>query len=125
MKTIITVHDMIEALSTFNQDDIVVIDLQTDIPFNDDLYGFSIDAIPLSGMEGSRYEIRLCPKQSPKYKGRYVEIRPFSKHSKYFVVWDIAADMVFANEKFKSVSEAHQFVEANEMVLCAVWTKLI
>ena len=69
MKTIITVKDMLDALSAFKEDDQIVIDLQTDIPFEDDLYGFDIDAIPLSGMEDASHEVRICPINRLGYRG--------------------------------------------------------
>ena len=59
MKTIITVHDLVEALSYFKQDDLVVIDLNETL--TNDLYHFYIDSIRLSGLEDSVNEIRLCP----------------------------------------------------------------
>ena len=60
------------------------------------------------------------PKTAPKkqnYKGTSVEIRSFSKNSSKFIVWDVATDQKFANEKFDSVEDAEEFIEQNGMVL--------
>jgi hypothetical protein len=51
------------------------------------------------------------------YAGLQVEIRPFSKSSTKFIVWDVATDQKFANEKFDSIEEAESFIDENEMVL--------
>ena len=56
-----TIKELIEELKKFNEDDQVVVDLQTDIPFDDDLYDFVIDHIKLSGLEDSENEVRICP----------------------------------------------------------------
>lgn len=57
------------------------------------------------------------PERKLNYKGLKVEIRPASKNSKMFIVWDIKTDQKFANEKFSSIEEAHSFIEDNEMIL--------
>jgi hypothetical protein len=60
---------------------------------------------------------KLTPAKKLNYKGLKVEIRPASKTSTKFVVWDIKTDQIFANEKFDSVADAKQFVDENEMIL--------
>lgn len=57
------------------------------------------------------------PEQKLNYKGLKVEIRPASKTSLMFIVWDIKTDQKFANEKFSSIAEAQRFIEDNEMIL--------
>jgi hypothetical protein len=52
-----------------------------------------------------------------KYKGKKVEIRKASPHSKMYVIWDIEKDSVFANEKFKSKISAKKFIKQNGMQL--------
>ncbi|OYU95633.1 MAG: hypothetical protein CFE21_10865 [Bacteroidetes bacterium B1(2017)] len=54
------------------------------------------------------------------YKGLRVEIRKASADSKKFIVWDVATDQIFANEKFDSVSQAKSFIEENEMILVSI-----
>jgi len=49
------------------------------------------------------------------YKGLEVDIRPGS--NKHYIVWGIKSDQKFANEKFKSIKEAEDFVKENKMVL--------
>ncbi len=51
------------------------------------------------------------------YSGKKVEIRPASKSSSKFIVWDVATDQKFANEKFNSIENAESFIEENDMVL--------
>jgi hypothetical protein len=51
------------------------------------------------------------------YSGKKVEIRPASKSSSKFIVWDVATDQKFANEKFNSIEDAESFIEENDMVL--------
>ena len=51
------------------------------------------------------------------YKGVEVSIRPASKGSKKFIVWDIKTDQQFSNEKFGSKKDAEDFVKENKMVL--------
>lgn len=51
------------------------------------------------------------------YKGLKVEIRPASKNSIMFIVWDVKTDQKFANEKFSSIEDAQRFIEDNEMLL--------
>lgn len=51
------------------------------------------------------------------YSGKKVEIRPASKSSSKFIVWDMTTDQKFANEKFDSIEDAESFIEENEMVL--------
>jgi hypothetical protein len=51
------------------------------------------------------------------YSGKKVEIRPASKSSSKFIVWDVATDQKFANEKFDSIEDAESFIEENDMVL--------
>lgn len=64
------------------------------------------------------------PKSSPKkilnYKGLKVEIRPFSKTSTKFIVWDISKGQNFSNDRFDSVDEAKVFISQNEMELVKV-----
>lgn len=57
------------------------------------------------------------PERKPNYKGLKVEIRPASKNSTMFIVWDVKTNQKFANEKFSSIEEARQFIEDNEMIL--------
>lgn len=52
-----------------------------------------------------------------KYKGLNVEIRPASKNSKKFVIWDVETDQKFANEKFDSHDEAIDFINQNKMAI--------
>jgi hypothetical protein len=52
-----------------------------------------------------------------RYEGLKVSIRPASKTSKKFVVWDESRDMIFANEKFSSEAEAKDFIDQNRMEL--------
>jgi hypothetical protein len=54
------------------------------------------------------------------YKGLRVEIRKASGGSKKFIVWDVATDQTFANEKFDSISLAKSFIEENEMILVSI-----
>lgn len=65
-----------------------------------------------------------APKSSPKkilnYKGLKVEIRPFSKTSTKFIVWDISKSQTFSNDRFDSVDEAKRFITQNEMDLVKV-----
>jgi hypothetical protein len=51
------------------------------------------------------------------YEGLEVEIRPASKYSKKFIVWDIETNQIFANEKFDSQEEAKKFIKQNKMKL--------
>ena len=51
-----------------------------------------------------------------------MEIRKASAGSKKFIVWDVATDQIFANEKFDSVSLAKSFIEENEMILVSIRT---
>jgi len=51
------------------------------------------------------------------YKGLKVEIRPVSKTSKRFMVWDISKAQAFSNDRFDSVEEAKSFITENEMEL--------
>jgi hypothetical protein len=51
------------------------------------------------------------------HKGRKVDIRPASKNSAKFIVWDLKSDQKFANEKFDSIQEAKDFIDDNEMIL--------
>ena len=64
------------------------------------------------------------PKSSPKkilnYKGLKVEIRPFSKTSTKFMVWDISKSQTFSNDRFDSVDEAKAFITQNQMELLKV-----
>jgi hypothetical protein len=62
------------------------------------------------------------PKAAPKkqtYKGLKVEIRevPTSYTKGKYFIWDIAKKMMFANEYFKTKSEAKKFITQNGMVL--------
>lgn len=70
----------------------------------------------------SKPETKSSPAAQPKakkknYAGLKVEIRPFSKSSSKFIVWDVVTDQKFANEKFDSVEDAEAFIEENEMEL--------
>jgi hypothetical protein len=56
-------------------------------------------------------------------KGRKVEIRPASKYSKKYIVWDLKSDQIFANEKFNSYQEAIDFINQNEMVISGIKRK--
>jgi len=60
------------------------------------------------------------PAKAIHYKGLRVEIRPASKSSNKFIVWDLKTDQIFANEKFDSIDQTKHFVEANEMVLVRI-----
>jgi hypothetical protein len=64
------------------------------------------------------------PKSSPKkilnYKGLKVEIRPFSKTSSKFIVWDFSKGQPFANERFDSIDAAKKFISENGMELVKV-----
>ncbi len=51
------------------------------------------------------------------YKGLKVEIRPVSKTSKRFMVWDVSKAQAFSNDRFDSVDEAKRFITENEMEL--------
>lgn len=57
------------------------------------------------------------PTKPMNYKGLRVEIRPASKNSNKFIVWDLKTDQIFAHEKFDSVADAKRFVDTNEMIL--------
>ena len=48
------------------------------------------------------------------YQGLKVEIRPASKTSSKFIIWDILSKQKFANESFESIAQAKQFVTTNE-----------
>ena len=52
-----------------------------------------------------------------RYKGLPVEIRPASKTSKKFIVWDLKTNQIFANEKFSNIDEAKQFIKENGLKL--------
>jgi hypothetical protein len=60
------------------------------------------------------------PDKVSKYKGLRVEIRKASPSSKKFVVWDVASNQVFANEKFDNVTEAKAFIDQNQMMLVSI-----
>jgi hypothetical protein len=60
------------------------------------------------------------PTKPMNYKGLRVEIRPASKNSNKFIVWDLKTDQIFANEKFDSVADAKRFVDTNEMILVRI-----
>lgn len=62
----------------------------------------------------------LAPTKTPTYKGLRVEIRKASAGSKKFIVWDIASNQIFANEKFDTISEAKAFIDQNQMVLISI-----
>lgn len=51
------------------------------------------------------------------YTGHKVEIRPYSKSSFKFIVWDIMTDQKFSNDKFNSYQDAKDFVDENKMTL--------
>lgn len=117
MKTIITVKDMLEALSAFKEDDQIVIDLQTDITFDDDLYAFRLDAIPLSGLESASHELRLCPVQTNLHKGVFVEIR---RTPNGYVVWKLKDDSQFVNYTFSRIMDAVLFAKKYEMHIARI-----
>jgi hypothetical protein len=54
------------------------------------------------------------------YQGLKVEIRPASKTSSKFIIWDILSEQKFANESFESVNEARKFINQNGMVLIKI-----
>lgn len=54
------------------------------------------------------------------YKGLKVEIRPASKTSKRYMVWDISKGQPFSNDRFDSVNEAKRFITENEMDLVKI-----
>jgi hypothetical protein len=60
------------------------------------------------------------PSQQDRYKGMKVAIVKASEGSKQYMVWDIDADAVFANEKFKSIAEAKAFAKQNGMTVARV-----
>jgi hypothetical protein len=60
------------------------------------------------------------PKKTLNYKGLKVEIRPFSKTSPKYIVWDISKSQTFSNDRFDSVDEAKRFITQNEMDLVKV-----
>lgn len=47
--------------------------------------------------------------------GGKVEIRPASKSSKKYIVWDNKTQMPWANEKFNSIKEAEEFIKQNNI----------
>jgi len=55
--------------------------------------------------------------KKPNYAGIKVEIRPYSTNSSAFIIWDIESDHKFANEKFKDVVQANEFINKNKMTL--------
>jgi len=63
MKTIINKKELIEALKNLNDNDAIVIDLDTDEAFNPDLYAMRIDVISGIKLEDGTEinEIRLTP----------------------------------------------------------------
>lgn len=58
--------------------------------------------------------------QIERYKDTKVEIRPASKTSKKFIVWDVKSNQIFANEKFDSIDDAKEFIEQNKMILTEI-----
>lgn len=71
--------------------------------------------------KGGKVPAKVCSLQNkPKiynYKGVKVQIRPASKTSKKYIVWDLKTDQIFANEKFNSIDDAKAFVKENKMKL--------
>lgn len=63
---------------------------------------------------------RKKSKEATEEKSLKVEIRPASKTSSKFVVWDLETNQIFANEKFDSVEDAKSFVSQNKMELVNV-----
>jgi hypothetical protein len=61
-----------------------------------------------------------APATNNNYKGLKVEIRPLSKGSSKFIIWDIVSEQKFANERFDSVNEARKFINQNGMVLIKI-----
>ena len=70
-------------------------------------------------LEGGGKPEKVCSLQNrPKiynYKGVKVKIKPASKTSKKYIVWDVKSDQIFANEKFDSIDDAKAFVKENKM----------
>ena len=58
-----------------------------------------------------------APKKTYKYAGVKVAIRPYSANSTAFIIWDIKLNQRFANEKFKDLKEANEFIKENRMTL--------
>jgi hypothetical protein len=68
-------------------------------------------------LHGVYEELAGKPAASGHYKDVRVAIIPASKGSKQFIVLDIATNAAFANEKFKTVSEAKAFAKQNGMTV--------
>jgi hypothetical protein len=61
---ILTKKDLINALSEFNDDDEIVIEIDETTPIQEDLYFFYIDALKglaIKNGKNNRTEIRFCP----------------------------------------------------------------
>jgi hypothetical protein len=86
----------------------------------------SSNAKPKPTKEKAAPKAKVAPSPSPSkgkilnHKGLRVEIRKASTGSKKLIVWDVATDQIFANEKFDSVSQAKSFIEENEMILVSI-----
>jgi hypothetical protein len=82
------------------------------------------DAKPTKVKAAPKHKSESKPASPPdkvsNYKGLRVEIRKASPGSKKFVVWDVASNQVFANEKFDSVTEAKAFIDQNQMMLVSI-----
>ncbi|MCF8284670.1 MAG: DNA repair protein RadA [Sphingobacteriales bacterium] len=70
----------------------------------------------------AKKEIKVSPPKAAQakilnYKGLKVEIRPVSKTSKRFMVWDVSKVQPFSNDRFDSVEKAEKFISENEMEL--------
>jgi len=65
-------------------------------------------------------EIATKGAKQAKEKSLKVEIRPASPRSKMCIVWDIAKDMIWANEKFKSIEDAKSFCKQNKLEVAKV-----
>lgn len=72
---------------------------------------------PKSKPESKNSQASFPKTLKKRYAGLRVEIRPFSKNSKKFIVWDLVTDQKFANEKFDSLKDAEAFIDENEMQL--------
>lgn len=57
---IIRKAELVEMLSDFHDDDVVVVEVH-DTTLNEDLYSFYIDSVDCMGLGNGRSEIRICP----------------------------------------------------------------
>ncbi|MFK5855762.1 MAG: AAA family ATPase [Bacteroidota bacterium] len=56
-------------------------------------------------------------KKTYNYAGMKVAIRPYSANSTGFIIWDMKSNKRFANEKFKDIEDAEEFIKKNKMTL--------